>query len=55
MLASAAVPVGAESTEKPFVFSSDYRKIFSQVSTGGAVQALVVVLTVFLMATHAGA
>jgi hypothetical protein len=51
----AAVPVGAGSTESPFAFSSAYQKVFSQVSIGGAVQALVVVLTVFFMATHAGA
>jgi hypothetical protein len=38
-----------------FSFSSDYQAVFRQLSIGGAVQALVVVLTVFLMATHAGA
>lgn len=38
----------------PFAFSSDYRAVFNQLSIGGAVQSLIVVLTVFLMATHAG-
>ncbi len=38
----------------PFEFSSDYRAVFNQLSIGGAVQSLIVVLTVFLMATHAG-
>jgi hypothetical protein len=36
-------------------FSSDYRAVFAQVSIGGALQALIVVLTVCFMATHAGA
>lgn len=37
-----------------FAFSADYRAVFNQLSIGGAVQSLIVILTVFLMATHAG-
>jgi uncharacterized membrane protein AbrB (regulator of aidB expression) len=51
----AAVAAGPGAASSPFAFSPEYQKIFSQVSIGGAVQALVVVLTVFFMATHAGA
>jgi hypothetical protein len=51
----AGVPAGPALTEAPSALSSDYQKVFNEVSIGGAVQALVVVLTVFLMATHAGA
>ena len=38
-----------------FSFSAEYEAVFRQLSIGGAVQSLVVVLTVFFMATHAGA
>jgi hypothetical protein len=38
-----------------FVFSADYRAVFNQLSIGGSIQSLIVVVTVFLMATHAGA
>jgi hypothetical protein len=51
----AAVPAGTGAADSPSGFSPEYQRIFSQVSIGGAVQALVVVLTVFFMATHAGA
>jgi hypothetical protein len=51
----AAVPAGAGATATRFTFSPDYQTVFNQVSIGGAVQALTVVLTVFFMATHAGA
>ena len=51
----AAVPVGTGATAGSFEFSPGYQKVSHQVSIGGAVQALVVVLTVFFMATHAGA
>jgi hypothetical protein len=50
-LASAPATEGAAGT---FSFSADYEAVFRQLSIGGAVQSLVVVLTVFFMATHAG-
>lgn len=49
----AAVPAQAAGTE--FAFSPDYDVVLKQVSIGGSVQSLIVILTVFLMATHAGA
>lgn len=51
----AAVPAGPGAPASSFAFSPDYQRIFNQVSIGGAVQALIVVLTVFFMATHTGA
>jgi hypothetical protein len=38
-----------------FAFSAEYQTTFNQLSIGGGTQALIVVVTVFLMATHAGA
>lgn len=49
--AGAHPPGGGEG----FAFGADYRTVFNQVSIGGAVQSLIVIVTVFLMATHAGA
>lgn len=51
----AAVPVAAESQLRAFSFSADYRAAFRQLSLAGAVQAGIVVLTVFFMAAHVGA
>ena len=52
----AATPAdAADSRLSAFSFSADYRAAFRQLSIAGAVQAAIVVLTVFLMATHAGA
>ena len=51
-LAAAPAAGGGSSA---FSFSADYRAVFNQLSIAGAVQALVVVLTVFFMATDAGA
>ncbi len=36
-------------------WSAEYEKLFRQVSIGGALLDLLIVITVFLMATHAGA
>jgi hypothetical protein len=52
-LAAAAAP--AESRSSAFSFSADYRAAFRQLSIAGALQAAIVVLTVFFMAAHAGA
>ncbi|MBV9819231.1 MAG: DUF2269 family protein [Solirubrobacterales bacterium] len=38
-----------------FSYSDEYRRVLNQVTIGGALQSLIVVVTVFLMATHAGA
>ncbi len=51
----AAAPVSADSRSGAFSFSADYRAAFRQLSAAGAVQAGIVVLTVFFMAAHAGA
>jgi hypothetical protein len=51
----AAAPVAGASPSSAFSFSADYRAVFNQLSIGGAVQSLIVVVTVFFMATHAGA
>jgi hypothetical protein len=51
----AAAPVAGASPSSAFSFSADYQAVFNQLSIGGALQALIVVLTVFFMATHAGA
>jgi Predicted integral membrane protein (DUF2269) len=52
-LAATAVPAGGRRTSA--TWSEDYNQLFRQLSLGGTVMALVVVVTVFLMATHAGA
>lgn len=51
----AASPAAAGSQLSAFSFSADYRAAFRQLSIAGAVQAAIVVLTVFFMAAHAGA
>jgi hypothetical protein len=51
----AAVPAAADSQLSAFSFSADYRAAFRQLSIAGAVQAAIVVLTVFFMAAHIGA
>jgi hypothetical protein len=51
----ATTPTGAAGGPSTFSFSSGYRTVFNQLSIGGAVQSLMVVLTIFLMSTHAGA
>jgi hypothetical protein len=51
----ATVPTAADSQLSAFSFSADYRATFRQLSIAGAVQAVIVVLTVFFMAAHAGA
>jgi hypothetical protein len=54
----AAVVGGAGEIGSPtatFSFSADYQRVFNQLAIGGGIQALIVVVTVFLMATHAGA
>lgn len=52
-LAATAVPAGGRRTSA--TWSQDYHRLFRQLSVGGTVMALIVVVTVFLMATHAGA
>ncbi len=39
----------------PFSFSDEHRAVFGQLSVGAGVQALIVVVTVFLMSAHVGA
>jgi hypothetical protein len=51
----AVSPAAAGSQLSAFSFSADYRAAFRQLSIAGAAQAAIVVLTVFFMATHAGA
>lgn len=51
----AGSPAAAGSQLSAFSFSADYRAAFRQLSVAGALQAAIVVLTVFFMATHAGA
>jgi hypothetical protein len=50
-----AAPAAADSRLSAFSFSADYRAAFRQLSIAGRAEALIVVLTVVLMATHAGA
>jgi hypothetical protein len=50
---AAAPAAGAGPGAVPF--SAEYRTVFKQLSIGAAAQALIVVLTVFLMAARAGA
>jgi uncharacterized membrane protein len=50
---AAAPTAGAGPGAVPF--SAEYRTVFKQLSIGAAAQALIVVLTVFLMAARAGA
>ncbi len=54
-LAAAPASAAAGSQLSAFSFSADYRAAFNQLSIAGGVEALIVVLTVVLMATHAGA
>ena len=51
----AAAPVAGPGPSSAFSFSTDYQAVFNQLSIAGAVQSSIVVLTVFFMATHAGA
>jgi hypothetical protein len=51
----AAVPATVDSQLSAFSFGADYRAAFRQLSVAGAVQAGIVVLTVFFMAAHVGA
>jgi len=51
----AAAPVAGAGPSSAFSFSGDYRAVFNQLSIAGAAQSLIVILTVFFMATHAGA
>jgi hypothetical protein len=46
---------GAAGSDDASPWSAEYEKLFKQVSIGGALLDLLVVITVFLMATHAGA
>jgi hypothetical protein len=55
LAAAPAAPVAADNRTHPFSFSADYRAAFRGLSIAGAVQAGIVVLTVFFMATHIGA
>jgi hypothetical protein len=52
-LAAAAVPAGGRRTTA--TWSPEYVAAFRQLSIGGALLQLIVVVTVFLMAAHAGA
>jgi hypothetical protein len=55
LAAAPAGPAVADNRSRAFSFSADYRAAFRQLSVAGAVQAGIVVLTVFFMAAHAGA
>jgi hypothetical protein len=50
----AGVPAGAGG-DRGFSFGSEYQAVLRQLSIGGALQSLVVVLTVVFMALHLGA
>jgi hypothetical protein len=52
-LAATAVPAGGQRTSASW--SEDYNRAFRQVSLGATVMMVLVVVTVFVMATHAGA
>jgi hypothetical protein len=51
----AATPVAGAGPSSGFSFSADYKAVFTQLTIAGAVQSFIVVLTIFFMATHAGA
>jgi Predicted integral membrane protein (DUF2269) len=52
-LAATAVPAGGQRTSAQW--SEEYNRTFRQVALGGLIMDVIVVVTVFLMATHAGA
>ena len=52
-LAATAVPAGGRRTSA--TWSEEYNRTFRQVALGATITDLIVVVTVFLMATHAGA
>ena len=52
-LAATAVPAGGQRTTA--TWSEDYNRLFRQLTLGGTVMGLIVIVTVFMMATHAGA
>ena len=51
-LAATAVPSGGRRTSA--TWSEDYNRLFRQLWLGGVVMALIVIVTEFMMATHAG-
>jgi hypothetical protein len=51
-LAATAVPAGGQRTSA--TWSEEYNRLFRQLWLGGAVMGLIVIVTVFIMATHAG-
>jgi hypothetical protein len=51
-LAATAVPAGGQRTSA--TWSEEYHRLFRQLWLGGVVMALIVIVTEFMMATHAG-